>query len=142
MKRHLTLFLALASFTLASFFVGCAQLGAPPPVTFIDKVAVAQLSVTTARKGALTALNLGTLSAKDARTVQTAADNGNEAIDVAVGMYFAACPMAPPAASAPPAAPCTSTKADAKLAMATAILAAATAYLDKAAATQLQGNKP
>lgn len=134
MKRFLTDM--LGAFLLAVVFtmVGCAALGIAAPTKFIDRAAAAQLTVTTARSGALTALNLGTISARDARNVQTSADAGNDAIDVAVAAYVAACPAAPAAASAPPPPPCTSATADAKLAMATAILGAATTYLDKAAA--------
>lgn len=107
---------------LALGAAGCAQVGAPAPQSFLERAAVAQIAVTTIRTTATGLLNSGAINVADARNAQATANAGNEAIDLALGFYGAACP---PTITAN----CTSVTADAKLSAAVAILTATQSYL-------------
>lgn len=79
--HRLKLFLAAIA---VAVLTACAAIGAPPPQTFNERVAAAQISVTALRSTALQLLEAGKITAADARNVQAAANAGNAAIDLAV----------------------------------------------------------
>lgn len=122
---------------LAALVAACTTLGVAPPKTFIESAAAAQITVTAVRQTALDLLNAGTINAKQAKTARAAADAGNQAIDLAMDVYVAACPSAglPVAASAPAPAPCSVPAASTKLDAAVAILTAAQSILVSYTAT-------
>jgi hypothetical protein len=82
---------AFAIALLTACLVACSTLGVAPPKTFLDRAAVAQLSVTALRGSALQLLEGGQIGTKDARSARSAADAGNQAIDVALVLFSASC---------------------------------------------------
>lgn len=114
---------------LVVLVLGCASLGLPSPQTFEQKALVTQATVTQIRASAAQLLTAKTISLSDAQNALIVTDAATSGVAVARTLYATACPPAP-AASAP-AAPvaCTSVKADARLAVATAALTALSAYL-------------
>jgi len=109
MKRRIDLFLVAL---LIATLTACTALGVDTPQTFNQRAAAAQITVTAVRSQALTLLNAGKISAKDAANVQATADAGNAAIDLALATK-----------SADP------TAATDKLTAAIAVLTATQAYL-------------
>lgn len=75
---------AFALTLLLSILAACAALGVPAPETFSEKVAAAQVTVTSTRVAATQLLNAGKISVQDAKNVQAAADAGNAGIDLAI----------------------------------------------------------
>lgn len=117
--------LAISVLLLAAL-VACDTLGIKKPETFLEGAAAAQVSITGLRQVALDNLNAGIITAKQARTAQSAANAGNEAIDVAMDAYVTVCqqPKAPA-----PAVVCDVPAASAKLDAAKAIISAARVIL-------------
>lgn len=112
MKRLLQVRIWFEAVAVMVLLVACTALGVPSPDTFNEKAAVALGTVTQVRATTLQLLQAKKITADDAQHVQSQADNARAGIDIARGLSKTDL-----------------TAAGNKLAMATAVLTAAQAYL-------------
>lgn len=75
--RHFLMLIAVC------LLAACAEVGIQAPKTFNERLAVGYAAVTTVRDTATTLVTAGKISAAEAQDVQTKADHGRAALDIA-----------------------------------------------------------